>query len=98
MVATNEQKSYYLFHRRTKEGFFFDGTVSISSQDPTRGFVDMTLLILGNQGQSATTHIELNLTIQGATPPPSQGSGSLPIPDPWRASTGLRTPSSVGMR
>jgi hypothetical protein len=81
-MVNNDKNTYFLFHLRTQNGIFLDGTVNtdISSKDPTLAYAEMTLLMMGDKGASATTHIEQFLTVQGQTAPRSQPSGLPSVP------------------
>lgn len=81
-MVTNDKNTYFLFHLRTQNGIFLDGTVNtnISSKDPTLAYAEMTLLMMGDKGASATTHIEQYLTVQGETAPQNQPSGLPSVP------------------
>jgi hypothetical protein len=79
-MLNNDKNTYFLFHLRTNAGLFLDGTVNVSSKDPTQAFAEMTLLMMGDKGASATSHIEQVLTVQGQPAPQTQPSGLPSVP------------------
>jgi hypothetical protein len=59
----NEAKTYFIVHVRNKERtVFLDGRIARSTEDPTKGYAEFTLLLIDSQGESTSTHIEQELT------------------------------------
>jgi hypothetical protein len=71
-------KGYYVVHLRT-QSIFLDGTVYHYADDPTKGIARLTLVLIDQQGNSASTYIEQQLTWAGSSPNP----GTPPSTNPF---------------
>jgi hypothetical protein len=78
-VHTQSNRSFFLHVRSLREDnqLIIDGSAYISSQDPTQGFVTLTMHILGKDGELASTYVEQALKVQPNSAPAPQ-----PTPEP----------------
>jgi hypothetical protein len=75
-MLKNEKNTYFLAHVRSADKtLFLDGSAVRYASDPTKGYAEWTLLTVGKDGSTVSTHIEQELAFQSGssnpTPPPS---------------------------
>jgi hypothetical protein len=73
-VDVSNGKGYYVVHQRG-QGLFLDGTVYRFGDDPTSGIARLTLVLIDQQGNSASTYIEQLLTWASSNPGPGSNPG-----------------------
>jgi hypothetical protein len=70
----NDKNDFFIVHVRSADrNLFLDGSITRYSDDPTKGYAEFTLLLIGKQGGTVSTHIEQSLTFPAAGSSPGTG-------------------------
>jgi hypothetical protein len=71
-VAKSEDNMFFIAHYRSQDQkFALDGTIDRYRNDPSRGYAQFNLTVVTQDGSTATTLIQQNLTFPGSSPAPT---------------------------
>ena len=70
----NDKNTFFVTHVRSQDrALFLDGSITRFSDQPNKGYAEFTLLLVGKQGDTVSTHIEQDLVFADAGPSPGTG-------------------------
>jgi hypothetical protein len=77
----NQKNTLFIVHVRSKDRtFFLDGSVNRFQSDPSKGYAELTVLMVAPNGDTVSTHIEQDLVFAQPGPDLDVKSGGPPVP------------------